>query len=432
MKSLEKVDTEALLAELARRQAETGERLDEMERDAEVKGDALKHRQMEAWLERMSQQETDGAKPCPKCGRATPIKARSRPRKLRALRGVFSYTRHYHFCEHCRAGFYPLDEKVDAPQQGEATELLQERALDFAVNAPFEEASERLSMHYGVEVSTHALRCMVKRLPLPEFEPMQQLEEQERVTVQVDGSMVPMRAGWSESKLGVVLSQAHYSKGTTEHRGQVTEARYVATMGGVEDFAGHLSKVLPARRGVKARQEGQKGPEVVWVCDGAPWVWGLQRELCPQAVTVLDWCHAVSHGVQCGKEVLDEDPGLCAMWEARLKHLLWEGQVETLLKELAECALLAKSKQASESLRKLQGYYKNNKRRMNYREHREAGRLIGSGVVESAHKHVLQTRMKRAGQHWSEAGAEKMARLRAVYQTVGAAGFYQAVSQVAA
>ncbi len=61
---------------------------------------------------------------------------------------------------------------------------------------------------------------------------------------------------------------------------------------------------------------------------------------------------------------------------------------------------------------------------MDYPTHRAAGRVIGSGIVESSHRHVLQTRMKKAGQHWSLDGAEKMARLRAVYRTVGPKRFY--------
>ncbi|HEY4884312.1 MAG TPA: hypothetical protein VII08_11830, partial [Myxococcales bacterium] len=43
------------------------------------------------------------------------------------------------------------------------------------------------------------------------------------------------------------------------------------------------------------------------------------------------------------------------------------------------------------------------------------------------HRHVLQTRMKRAGQRWSLRNARRMARLRAAYRTAGALGFYDAI-----
>ena len=64
---------------------------------------------------------------------------------------------------------------------------------------------------------------------------------------------------------------------------------------------------------------------------------------------------------------------------------------------------------------------------MKYRLYRDEGLPIGSGAVESAHRHVLQTRMKCAGQHWSLRNARRMARLRAAYRTAGARRFYDAI-----
>lgn len=69
---------------------------------------------------------------------------------------------------------------------------------------------------------------------------------------------------------------------------------------------------------------------------------------------------------------------------------------------------------------------------MDYKAYKEQGLTIGSGMVESAHKHVLQARMKRAGQHWSQQGAEKMARFRAPYKTKGPQNFNRFIQQIAA
>jgi hypothetical protein len=72
-------------------------------------------------------------------------------------------------------------------------------------------------------------------------------------------------------------------------------------------------------------------------------------------------------------------------------------------------------------------YYRTNAHRMKYRLYRDDRLPIGSGAVESAHRHVLQTRMKRAGQHWAMRNARRMARLRAAYRTAGALRFYGAI-----
>ena len=74
-------------------------------------------------------------------------------------------------------------------------------------------------------------------------------------------------------------------------------------------------------------------------------------------------------------------------------------------------------------------YYRNNDKRMRYRTFRSLGLPVGSGIVESAHRHVLQVRMKRAGQRWSIVRARRMTRLRAIYRTAGAHRFHWAIRE---
>ena len=54
------------------------------------------------------------------------------------------------------------------------------------------------------------------------------------------------------------------------------------------------------------------------------------------------------------------------------------------------------------------GYFTTNAARMAYPTYRARGLPIGSGAVESAAKHLVQDRLKRAGMRWSEAGAEAL------------------------
>lgn len=52
---------------------------------------------------------------------------------------------------------------------------------------------------------------------------------------------------------------------------------------------------------------------------------------------------------------------------------------------------------------------------MNYPEYQEIGcGIIGSGTIESAHKTLVQKRMKQSGQRWSRKGAQNMLNLRVV------------------
>lgn len=81
------------------------------------------------------------------------------------------------------------------------------------------------------------------------------------------------------------------------------------------------------------------------------------------------------------------------------------------------------------ALDRLVGYYRRNEKRMRYAEFRAQGLPIGSGIVESAHKHVLQVRMKQAGQRWSILRGRRMVTLRAAYRTAGPRRFHRAIRE---
>lgn len=50
---------------------------------------------------------------------------------------------------------------------------------------------------------------------------------------------------------------------------------------------------------------------------------------------------------------------------------------------------------------------------MDYKRYLQIGSgLIGSGTIESAHRTVIQKRMKQSGQRWSVRGAQNMLQLR--------------------
>ncbi len=58
------------------------------------------------------------------------------------------------------------------------------------------------------------------------------------------------------------------------------------------------------------------------------------------------------------------------------------------------------------------GYFRTNAQRMHYSTYRDQGLPVGSGAVESAAKHLVQQRMKRAGMRCSDLGARAILHLR--------------------
>lgn len=433
-RALKQFSEKELLEELARRHADKhfrdGMTMSEMELsvDEATRGD--REPSIALMLSRMKP-EKPTAKACPKCGKRVPVKARDRERTVRSLAGEVTFKRNYHYCEECKYGFYPVDRMLDLPEQGELTSEMEKRVLDFAVNDVYGECVARWKLHYQQPISENLLRCVVRRVgALCESADQGRLQEELKprseaadvLVVEVDGSMLPIRGSepWKEAKVGLT-----YRHDTAANEPMPGSARYVAVVGGMGNFAPVLEEALEV-------ENVDDVGTVVWVGDGAACNWTLADQLCPDAVQILDWYHAVEHAMDCGKALLGDDSPWLPLWENRAKRLLLDGDPDAFISELMDCLPLIESKRREakerlEGLENLVRYYRTNANRMKYRVYREAGFPIASGAVESAHRHVLQTRMKRAGQHWAIRTARHMARLRAAYRTGGALRFHGAI-----
>ncbi len=78
-------------------------------------------------------------------------------------------------------------------------------------------------------------------------------------------------------------------------------------------------------------------PKVVWLGDGAVCNWRLADQLAPDAVQILDWHHAVEHGVDCAKVRLGEEDPLLPLWQRRIEQLLAAADPEATLSEVMDC-----------------------------------------------------------------------------------------------
>jgi hypothetical protein len=297
---------------------------------------------------------------------------------------------------------------------------MEKRILDFAVTEPFASGAERFSFHYGFEVSENLLRRSVDRaaklVRLAEARVLQEAllpssaEPARLLVASMDGSMVPTRGTepWKEAKLGLVYRDEHRVGGPRQ-RSQLSQARYVAVVGGVLELEKALQGALEA-------EQADLAQAIVCLGDGSKWIWKLFDRQCPTGIQILDPKHALGQGMECGRKLLGEESELLPLWQQRLEQLLWTDDVDALVLELMECVTLS-TDAGLQALDDLVGYYRSNEERMNYAAARAAGFPVGSGSVESGHRHVLQVRMKRSGQHWDPTHADAMARLRAAYRS---------------
>jgi hypothetical protein len=403
------------------------------ERDFEVEARKLGQAEMDRRLRELPA-ENGRPKSCPRCGKQARVRARAVERTFTSMWGTHTFRRDYHYCESCKAGFYPRDEFLGLPREGALTEEVESRLVDFAVNDSYEQAQVRWQFHYRhLRVSSNQFRQAAKRLGQQVDETDEALlqaalkpppaQAPDRLYVLADGGMVPMRGidAWREVKVGVVFRDEHHTHGDAAVRGCVSEARYSAVLGNQETFKEHMRAALQV-------EGSNAAAEVVWLADGAPPNWSLASMLCPNAVQVLDWYHAMEHAADCGKAVLGEGAIGLSHWCDRAAQLLLGGNFEALLAELRDCQSLAENDTERTAVGDLIEYYEVNRRRMDYASYRARGLLVGSGIVESAHRHVIQARMKKAGQHWGERGGRQMARIRAAYRTSGPDRFYASIA----
>jgi len=131
--------------------------------------------------------------------------------------------------------------------------------------------------------------------------------------------------------------------------------------------------------------------------DGALWIWNLADEHFPGALQILDLYHAKGHLWDVAKAIYGPGTDLAEQWAKLRRDQLDEGKID---------AILALHAHANEEARKCFDYVTRHRHRMQYPEFRAQGLCVGSGVVEAGCKTAIGTRCKRAGMHWTVAGAD--------------------------
>lgn len=319
-----------------------------------------------------------------------------------------------------KKGHYPADAALGL--EGAYTPALSRVMLRAAAKNSYLEASADLFEYAGVQVGDRQIQRLVQAVA-PAVGPwLQTLHTEEELLlmyISADGTGVPMRkdelqgrrgkqpdgsAKTREVKLGCVFLQSE-----TDEQGhpvrQEDSTSYVGSFEGAGEF-GLLLLQEARRRGLgRARK-------VIFIGDGAAWVWELARVNFPGAVLILDFYHALQHvhglvEALCGKDS-SEAKRLIGTWKKRLL----KGRADQILTQARQRITSALD---TEKAQKEITYLENNLARMNYGTFRKAGYFIGSGVVEAGCKTVVGKRMKCSGMFWSEEGGQGILDLRCAF-----------------
>jgi hypothetical protein len=310
-------------------------------------------------------------------------------------------------------GFFPLDEELAllpgslCPQAAAALVRL---GTDFA----FAPAAALLADLLGIQVSEStarrhtetcgALLVAAQTAAAPALAPPADPGPDHAIRLQasVDGAMIALVGGtWAEVKT-VVIGEVTQRPDETGHlQPHATHLSYFSRLACAEEFR-RLAVVETARRGLRA------APAVAGVMDGADWLQSWLDYHRPDAVRILDLPHALDHLHELAQAIWGDAAQAQAWWRAQKKCLLEQGAAPVL----AAVAPLAAQAVDPEGFATHAGYLAAREAQMAYPAFRAAGWPIGSGIVESGNKLVVEQRLKGPGMRWQPGHANGLLALR--------------------
>jgi hypothetical protein len=307
--------------------------------------------------------------------------------------------------------------------------LAAEVSLLAAMLGSLDEAHDVLA-NRGVELDTKTVRLIAYRYGARarleqqiETTPFEERVSGRRVVISTDGGRIRLR----ETKRGPKTT-----KGRRRYTGAWREPKvliiYVVDAEGKREarFAPVIDGTLKGPEAVFAllrsylqRLQITQADQVLFIADGAPWIWkrvpllvqtlGLAAE---QVHEVLDFYHAAEHLGKVAALRQDWSAKTRSRWRNQQRRLLLRGEVERVIAAVRDICRGRNSK----AIRTHRDYFIKNQSRMAYAKLMGMKLPIGSGAIESTVRRVVNLRLKGASIFWCRASAEAILLLRSYYK----------------
>jgi len=372
---------------------------------------------------------------CSECGQNLESKGLKR-REMMTLLGLVKWRRRVRGCPgQCASGQVVPSDVALGLQPYQRTSLeVQWLTCALAVFVPFEIAAVLFELLTGVKVASKSiwswvqqsgqramteLEVQLKALTqgsLPEEEAIVATTKTLPLLIGADGVMAPFRpkAGspkgktvWREVKVGILVRLGQRLTQTGQQVTQLTQRRLVAVLGDIDELNPRLW-LEAVRQGVLSSQQ------VVWLSDGGRGFWRLfEARFAKYATGILDFYHAAQNLSKGGKAWLDGRTQRARDWFRTTRRLLRRGQANEVRADIeAALTLEGLPDSAYQTLTNLYNYLDKHRDHIDYAKFKELGLPIGSGIVESACKWLIQQRFKGVGMRWSEDGFNHLLHLR--------------------
>ena len=338
---------------------------------------------------------------CPSC-QGHSHRYRCRARNFTTVCGVLRLPRWEYRCK-CGHIHVPWERRQGL--KGQYTQRVAATMMRLAAQLNYRAAAAELA-HHGIKVSHTTLHQKVREWSEGEsvcnYVDTQSLETGARWYVSCDGCHTHSPDGWKEVKVGSVSKDYRYTNATSVIKVRPGSPRYVATVNCAADFGKHLA-ALATQTGIYQDETPMDTEEVVVIGDGAAWIWNLADEHFPGATEIIDSMHAKTHLYDVAKQAFGEDDrDIVETWVQATETPLYNGETSQVVARIRE--LEKQNPTIADVLEREVGYFQKHAHRMRYRTFNEKGYQIGSGVIESACKHVVAERCRQAGMRWTKPG----------------------------
>lgn len=280
----------------------------------------------------------------------------------------------------------------------------QKLMVDFGIEESFRDAVARMKEHHLVEVEVCAVRKITEHYAKKAEEASSGLAEVKRnakeMILEMDGEMVPL-VKYKESKDRRKTKELFWAElriGVTQNAGEISW-KYASSLGDPNELGDKISLIMKKIGMTEETNVHGVGDGALWIVEQGERIAGGKYK------HLIDLYHLSEYLAQgaaaWSKEVKEE--------VNRFKEMFEKGQNEEVLEELKK---KEKDCPGNEELRACIKYIENRPGQFNYKEAKAKGLPLGSGKVESSHRHVMQKRLKKAGTWWLRENAKAMAELR--------------------
>lgn len=289
---------------------------------------------------------------------------------------------------------------------------LQRAMTDFGADHAFGEVPAKLQEHYGIQMPISTIRKTT------EFHGKQMYAQRTHSSLptdlgcrqqiaEIDGCMLPIvtvREDHGDKRKNKILHWKEVRLALVHEEGSV-EPKFGATFAGSVDDAGKslLNCAVLAGVGINTKVHG--------VGDGASWIkTQIKEKFGTQGSYLIDFYHVCEYLAEASTYCAANDADWMDIQKQRLRNNQYTLVIESLKFYLEPDDV----ENAKAPVRACHRYLSNRTDQLDYKGAIEKNLPIGSGEIESAHRYVIQKRLKLSGAWWKPENVDPMLTLRVI------------------